>query len=258
MTEIEILINEVQKLPLKDALSYLVAKGILDFSSEKFNAIKQFIRDRYNERKYAFVPDAEEAKKLSSISEKSDYKKLAFLIPNYKYLDLLRTGLLIKEYHERDSQKDRERVDKIKHQISQKPNSTHLLKIVNLPTTPFFQIIVSYLFYLKTEKSYSDEQIKESFNEIVSEWEENSLFVTNNHNANDVISFCKTKISQKKQRIFLLGMRSPTKVIESAINSLNKISFFEKNNFELKIVTYSAGNQPRMEVTISKKTESSI
>ena len=140
--EIEALVNAAQALPLKEALALLVLNKVGGFAAAGMGRLKKIIQDKQNEGKYAFVPNKEEARKLQQFSEEPNYKLVETLVPNYRYIDILRTGLLINFYHERNAVGDADRVKVIKMKICTRPNGTKLLKIANFPTTPFFTTVL--------------------------------------------------------------------------------------------------------------------
>lgn len=249
--EIEKISETIQSLPLKDALAFLASQKIFEFAGEQLKKIKKIIQDKYNEGKYAFVPDKDEAQKLLQFSEDPSYKEVLLLVPRYRHIDILRTGLLIDSYHKRNEPRDRERVLKIKDQINRRPNGSYLIKIANLPTTPFFSGILHHLYELK-RRGYSEKQLEESLDEMVTFWETSSLFVKNEHSKEEVVSFCEKQMSQQKPALFLLGMREAAKKVENAIEKLRADKLLEKYNYEYKIVKSEEGNHPRVEVTLRK------
>lgn len=246
---IDDLIRIIHDLPLKEALALLITKKVFDFSKEGYEKVKKLIQDKYNEGKYAFVPNKEEARQLLQFRENPDYKEVLLLVPNYRYIDLVRTGLLIDYYHKNDSPQNRERVKSIKSEISRRPNGKKLLHIVNLPTTPFFSVILHVLYEFK-RKGYSNIFLEERFDEMVNEWEESSEFVTSDHTTSRIISFCKNQMDLKKETFFLLGMKHASKILEEAINEMDKERVYEEKGYDYKLTKSLEGNQPRIEVIV--------
>jgi len=246
---VDLIIAEIQTLSLKDALAYLIAKGIYDYSKNGYYKIKQIIINKQNEGKYAFFPNKEETQKLLEIGHISKYRALYAIVPNYRYIDLLRTGFLIDEYHKNDNEINRQRVKAIKCQISNRPNSRYFLKLVNLPTTEFFNIIINYLQNMKY-KGYGDNFLEEKFEEIVNEWRKTSRFVENKDKSEDVYSFCYAQIKNKENPFFLLGMKNKVVgTIRAGIKKLIKSDIFEKNKYRYFEKLTTEGNHPRLEVT---------
>jgi hypothetical protein len=249
---LEEIIRKISELPLKEILAYLVYHGIRTFSKEGYYKIKKIIQDKQNEGKYAFVPDAAEARKLLNLSENPDYKEILLLVPKYQYIDLIRTGLLIDRYQKENTEKANSRIKVIKLQIVNRPNGEVLLKIANLPTTPFFSLIVNYLHELK-KQGFLEVFLVEKFNEIVNTWENSSKFIRSEDRESDIISFCDSQIALGRKAFFILGMKSAGRTIETAIKSLSKIKYFEKKGYSYKINTSAGKGIPRkVEVTISR------
>src|SRR3989344_2839313 len=101
MLPIDKIIEIISNLPLKDALTYLGAQGITNYLTQGYDKIKKVIIDKQNEGKYAFVPNKEEVLFLEEAAKNPDYQQILILVPKYKYTDLIRTGLLLREYNKR-------------------------------------------------------------------------------------------------------------------------------------------------------------
>lgn len=245
----EEILKAIVGLSIQDALKYLAANKITDFTAKSLESVKNVIKAKYNEGKYAFVPNREEAERLKEFESNSMYKQVKLLVPHLRYIDLIRTGLLIDSYHRQNREGDNERVISIKQNISRRPNGGKLLKIVKLPCAPFFAVILRYLYDLKV-KGYSDQQLEEKFDELVAYWEESSEFVKNEHDIPHIVKFCEAQAHLKKSPIFLLAMRNAVKKLEKAMQKLEDAGFFKKNNYSKTIITSEEGNQPRVEVTL--------
>jgi len=251
MADFDAIIKAVKESELIELLKYLVAKGVVDYSKKGYEKLKKIIIDKYNEKKYAFVPNKEEANKLLKAAGSAIYKQVEMLVPRYRYIDLIRTGLLIKDYHEQNTAAATSRIIEIKKNINRRPNGHHFIKIVNLPATPFFTLILQYLLELKSS-GYSEHQLEEKFEELVNEWEQSSKFFKVENKIEDVISFCQTQANINRKSFFILGMKSVSDMIESAIDKLTQENFFKNNEYIPKIVKITEGSQPRIEVTVSK------
>ena len=204
-------------LTLKEALSFLKSKGITKFIG--YEKLKKIIQDKMNEGKYAFVPDKEEANQLLNFAKNPTFMEVQLLVPQYRYIDLIRTGLLIDYYHSNDTQAHRDRVRDIKIQIARRPNSGKLMKLIDLPCTPFFSTIVGYLHALKLE-GFPPNYLVEKFEEIIENWNDTSLFVRSTHTTDQVVAFCNTQIQKKSETFFLIGMKSASITIENALKEL--------------------------------------
>ncbi len=257
MDEAQLILDQIQKLPLKDALSVLVIKGVVDFSKKGYARIKQAIQDKYNEHKFAFVPDVEEAKKLASLSGDAEYRQFLMFIPHYRFIDLIRTGLLIKKYNEHESDENKERIRKIKEHIVRRPNGRFLIKIANLPGTRFFDVVVDRLFELK-RKNYTEKQLEDEFDEIVEDWECATMFVKTEDSVDTILKFCKMRITERKRWFFLLGMKGAKHKIDSAIAKMKQ----EKTmgSYEYRSITIGKSEDgeevwPKTEIMFSLKQE---
>jgi hypothetical protein len=246
---VEEILEAIRNLSLKDALVYLVSIGILNFVGKGLEKIKKAIQDKQNESKYAFVPNKAEANRLLSFARDPNYREVLLLVPNYRYIDLIRTGLLIAYYHEHDSSQNRDRVSEIKLQIAQRPNGTKLLKLANLPTTPFFSIILQHLHRLKLQ-GYTQNFLEDKFDELVQDWQKASKLVKTEHTIDDVISFCKRQIERRSEIFFLLGMKSASLTVEDALAKLISQKILKANKYAYKLTRSEIGNTPRIELMI--------
>ena len=252
----------ISTLPLKEALTYIVAQKVVDYSTKGYDKIKKVIVDKQNEGKYAFVPNKEEVLLLEQAEKNPDYQQILILVPNYKYLDLIKTGLLLKEYNRRidngiDPEKNKMQISQIKVDIIRRPGGGRLLKIAKLPASQFFSIILSYLYELKIH-SYPENQIEEEFNDLVDEWDKCALYVDDNAELNDVVEFCKRMIKENKSRFFLLALyEHQINIIEQGISNLEQEQLLKKNDYLTKIEKEdSKGVTPRIEVRFYKNPDS--
>lgn len=247
--------DTASQLPLKDILSYAVGKGILDFASAESAKLKQLIIDKYNEERYAFVPDKKEAQRLEAISKESEYIEISSLIPNYRYIDILQTGILIDEYNKESSQKAKKRVKAIRKEVATRPNGNFLIKIANLPGTPIFSTVLEYLHGLKI-RGYSESQIEETFNGFVNDWQKVSLFVRNEDSQSTVERFCKKQVGNHEFVFFIFGMGKVVEKVEGAMKKLEKEKFFGDHNYVYRTIKTSEsedGGQRKMEVIVNMK-----
>jgi hypothetical protein len=174
------------------------------------------------------------------------------LVPNYRYIDLLRTGMLIDYYHKNDSLSNRERVKAIKYQLSKRPNSIKILKIVDLPTTPFFTTILKYLFELK-KQGYAQPFLEEQFDSIIEKWDKTTKLVRKDDDIGDVMTFCKKQVMDKQEFFSILGMRTASSIVEATLSELEREKYLEKHGYKFQLTKSRDGNQPRTEVFFIKK-----
>jgi len=255
---VEDLIQLIKDLPIKEVLGLLVVKKISDYSEVGFEKIKKIIVDKQNQGKYAFIPDKEEVLFLQEASENPKYNQIRILVPNYKHIDLIRTGFLLNSYNKKieeriDGEGFRGKIARIKFEISKRPGGSKLLKIVKLPTTKFFSVILSYLYELKIH-GYSEEMLIEELEELVENWEESSMFVRSNQNVDDVIEFCKKRVIEEDNRFFILTIYGGMiEEVENAISQLELSNFFKTNQYEKRISKTGTKDFPRIEASFYKK-----
>ncbi len=185
----EEILTIISNLPLKEALTYLAGAGLVKFGKDGFAKIKKVIQDKHNEGKYAFVPNKEEAQKLTQFSTESNYKKLSILIPNFEYIDIVRTGLLLSYYHQRNEKGDKEKVQAIRAQIHRRPNGSFLVKLSIISAeSDSLTALLDYLYDLKTKENYTEKQLQEKLSERVLSWDSCSLLVDKTQTVGDVIA----------------------------------------------------------------------
>ncbi|MGA3289760.1 MAG: hypothetical protein ABSD42_05930 [Candidatus Bathyarchaeia archaeon] len=238
-------------LTLKEALDYLVKHGVTDFPG--YAKVKKIIQDKMNEGKYAFVPDKAEANQLLNFAKNPTFREVQILVPHYRYIDIIRTGLLIDYYHRNDTLENRQRVKSIKIQISNRPNSLKLMKLIDLPGTPFFSTIVEYLHGLKME-GFPSNYLIEKFEELIENWTDTSMLVRKTSNPEMIVDFCNTQIQKKSETFFVLGMKSASLLVEIALKELTDKKILEHNGYVARLTKSIEGNNPRTELMIFLKT----
>ena len=107
--------------------------------------------------------------------------------------------------------------------------------------------------YEQKISGYSDSQLEDLFDELVSKWEERSMFVERYNKTIDVTDFCKTQMGIKNSYYFILGMRSAAKIVLGSVKEIEKKNLFERYGYKHKIIKDTEGNQPRVEVTVFRK-----
>jgi hypothetical protein len=247
------IITIISTLPLKEALSYLIGVGIVKLSGKGLTKIKQIIQDKNNEGKFAFVPNKEEAQRLTHFANEPNYKKLSLLIPQFEYIDVVRTGLLMQFYHKRNDPNDKDKVQNIKSQLYQRPNGQFLVKLAIISAeSDSLSAILDYLLDLKTNENYSEKQLHEKLNERIFTWDACAMLVDKKDKVNDIIDFCKTKMLENcYPEIFLMGMKHSAENIEKSINKLSKD--IAKHKYTPIIKKFTEGNKPRITIILKKK-----
>jgi len=248
---IDEILETIKNFPSKEILTYLVTKGIFDYSKEGFDKIKKVVQDKYNEGKYAFVPDKEQANLLKNFSFNPIYSEISRLIPKYKYIDLIRTGLLLKRYNDNPSTINNQKIIDIKSKLKRRPNGIKLLKIANLVNTPQFVIILQHLQVLKLN-GYIGKNLEEKFDEMVTDWEISSKLVEKIEKEEDIKKFCEKQIEQDKNQFFILGMKSAVVIVEKTINDLIKDGYFKNKGYNYRIKKTGEEENLKIEITIYK------
>lgn len=252
LPELKEILEILKELPLKDALFYLVyGLKLTDYAVEGGARIKQIIQDKFNRKQYAFVPDKEEANLLKSFRDQSEYRQVSMLVPFYRHIDIIRTGLLIDYYHRNDSTENREKVERIKKQLIKRPNGEKLLKIANLPTTPFFKQLLQLLYNLKSE-GYTEVQLEEKFDELVERWDKITMLVKTTDSVDDAVHFCETQIFSGSPLFFICGMKSASNIVEASLVKLQEDDFLENRGYKGLMTKDVVGNNPRTEIMFVK------
>lgn len=209
------------------------------------------MQNKAREKQYAFVPLKTEAELLRSFKDDTSFKNITSLVPHYRFIDIIRTGLLIKHYHENDSAENRMRVDKIKKSLIKRPKGRTLLKIANLPTTPFFYTILELMNDFKRQ-GFSESVLEENFDMIVERWEESSLMVKKTDSLDDVLWFCENQALSNRDFFIICGMRSASRLVENAYDKFEKDGFLAIRGYMGQLTKSRVGNHPRTEVLYVK------
>jgi hypothetical protein len=224
---------------LREILRIIAEKAI-----ELTPQITELIRKKMDEGIYAFVPSKEEAKLLIQMRFDSAYQHIIHLVPHYKNVDLIRSGLLIGYYHENDTPANRERVGKIKSSIMKRPNGRKLLKIANMASTPYFSA-VGYLLQQR-----KNEELLES---IVEQWEVNAKLVEIEDKIENIYDFCILRFEQKIDIFFICGMRTMASKVESVLKRIQEEGLLTKYNYNAFNLTSFQGNTPRTQIIFQKE-----
>ena len=254
LSSIEEIIEIIKGLPLTDAVFYIyTVLKVADYAFAGGARIKQIIQEKQNRNKYAFVPDKQEANLLRQFQDKSVYKKISMLVPHYRYIDVIRTGILIDYYHENDTPENRLKVERIKIQLVKRTHGEKLLKIAALPTTPFFESLIEELYYLKGE-GYSEENLEEKFDELVTVWENVTMLVESKHNIHEVLGFCEAKIYDNIPMFIICGMKSASRTVENVLDKLQEEDFLSHREYEFEMTKSMEGNNPRTQILFKKRS----
>lgn len=232
---------------MPEVLSFIAAKGILDVGAD----IKQIIINKMNEGKYAFVPNVEEAQTIINLGKSTDFKTFNGLIPNYRYSDLIRTGMLIRFYFNRNGAGDQDRVKFIKRSIVKRANGRKLLKIVNLAATPYFDLVLNILHNGKRE-GFSKDVLEEIMDYIVEHWESSALLVQAEDGLKKIKDFCLTHMKKGTQFFFLCGMMAAAENVKKVVADISEKGLLEKYNYSVSETTTYEGTSPRTQMIFQK------
>ena len=232
---------------LREILRIIAEKAI-----ELTPQITELIRKKMDEGIYAFVPSKEEAKLLIQMRFDSAYQHIIHLVPHYKNVDLIRSGLLIGYYHENDTPANRERVGKIKSSIIKRPNGRKLLKIANMASTPYFSA-VGYLLQQRKNEGYNEENIEELLDSIVEQWEVNAKLVEIEDKIENIYDFCILRFEQKIDTFFICGMKTTASKVESVLKRIQEEGLLTIYNYNAFNLTSFQGNTPRTQIIFQKE-----
>lgn len=225
----------------------LVTKGVIERTPE----LKQLIQDKYNEKKYGFVPHKEELGLLQQVRFDASFVQIKNLVPKYRYIDLIRTGLLIRYYHNEDTPGNRARVNYIKGKMIKRAEGRKFLKIANMSSTPYFNGI-GYLLQKYKNEGYSEKFLEETIEIIVDNWEKNAMLVLSKTRLDQIYKFCESKMINKEVLFFLCGMKSASIKVESTERRIIKEGLLTKYRYSSDKISSVKGNTPRTQIIFQR------
>jgi len=164
------LIEQISSLGIKDLLA-LIASG--KYGLKVIAHIRQKIREKLNERKYGFVPDANETQALYEINKKEVYKRLKVCLGGHWGLDLLRVGIYISKLNDEGK---RETIRKIKDHVYSKYGSRGI-KIIDMGATSVIDSVASYLSDRKIRDNMNPLDLALEFDKLIEGWDKVTVFV---------------------------------------------------------------------------------
>jgi hypothetical protein len=253
MVDINQVLLQIKDLSLPATLIYLAKLGIDSFVKPGYEKLAQAIKDKQNQKKYAFVPNKSEAIKLKEVGNTPTYNEINSLVPNYKHLSIIRTGLLVLGYNKEKTPDSAKRIGEIKMQILRNPGGKRLVKIINLTSTVFFSSVLKFLRNLKNN-NYPEEHIENELDELIEDWEKSSLFVENEYDVDRVKIFCHDQADERNDRFFILALKDrAVQIVERSIEKLNQENFFRKNYYSYLVFKEDPGEIKKIEVIITRK-----
>ena len=220
----------IETLPLREALSYLVARGILDLGGKGYDKLRKIITAKSHKEKFGFVPNKDEANILKTVVKKQYYSEFSSLLPKHKYSDLVRTGYLVSNLNKKG---DHKRVEGIRESICDGPNGAYLIKIVNLVTTGAIVPVIDYLSELK-KKNYDNEYLEKSFEEMIGNWQKYAYFVQAGFSENEIYEHVKCQISLKRPLIMVFAYGSANLKTKKAVGRIITEGLSENYSYSSK------------------------
>lgn len=230
MTPEEILLY-IKDIPLKEVLQFLNAKGIIDLSKKGYESVKEFIKKKSSEKKYGFVPKADEGNVLVKVAEKPYFVNFAYALSKHRYSDLIRVGYLVSHLNKIGGSANRERVEIIRDAIRNMPNGFFLTKIVNLVTTGAIVPVVDHLCGLKNKK-YDEDYITNVFDDIIQEWQKYTYFVKAEDPKEEIMIDIKQRIANNQNLIMVFSYGSAKNNTTLAIAELLKAGVTKNYHYE--------------------------
>jgi len=252
---IDTILSNIDQMVFTDAAKYLVANKIFDIAQKGYEKIKVILRVKWELHHYAIVPNKQEALILEELGKHPDYRTVASLIPKHRYIDIIRTGLLVKNYIEKGDEPSKIRSKEIKLMVVRRIDGITLTKIIHLTTTPYFGLVLRYLWRQK-QSGYTESQLLEEFDSIITEWDADQyLPVKSNYTVTQIKRFCTKNLLAERRKFFLMGMNVAAEKIESALAQLKSIRAFSNGGYS---VTTSREedeytHDTRIEVIVRKK-----
>ena len=252
LSDLEILIEIIRQMSLKDALLYLtVSERIINYSKAGYARVKGMIVEKANKEKFAFVPDKKEVDLLKSFVNNSNYVVINTLVPRYRYIDVIRSGILIDYYLKNPTTENSARNQNIKTEIKERPNGLKLSKLIRLPSTPFFEMLLKYMLSLK-EQGYSEENLEERFEEIVDGWEQSTKMVRSSAKIESIVNYIKRNIDDGKEIFILCGMKTASEKVEEALKQVNDEKYLSENKYSYQLSKTEEGVTPRTQLMFFK------
>jgi len=218
-----------------------LTKGLLNWSAEKISSFVQKLK----ERKLGFI---EERKTIEVVKEQYKSGEIIFYskyIQDKEILFLIKLGLTLRRLEDDD-----ERLQNLRNKIYNKYGAK------GLHVAQFVQNgVLNRYFGLLLEKLISEEDLKEKVQDVLSNIEKYTLFVSGNSKIIDIVRKVTTIIDAHSPSIFVIaGLRSATKIVSEAIIPLGplmedyeseKFSSHEKEIiiFKLKLNVYKSNSQ---------------
>ena len=209
---IEQIIQKAIELSLPDFLKWIIVSKIISKVGEKnISKVYDLIRNKYNEKKYAFFPNKEEAYTLKKLSNKSLYKDFRRVLQGHWGIDVVRTGIYILHL---EHKKKPEKIKDIKEQVFRNKKLIGL-RLLAMIQAGILRPVLDYLINLKDKNNYCKDDLFSEFDNILNDWKRMSIFIQNEDSLSDIIKKTKELIDNKEETIFILAKGN---AMENAFN----------------------------------------
>lgn len=202
MGPLEEIAKKIVEMTLPDFLNWLAATGFLaNLSKDQLDKVYSLIRGKYNEGKYAFVPDKDEIYTLKKLGNRSLYKEFKRLLPGYWGVDVVRSALYVSLL---EIKGDIDRIQEIRAQVF-KNRKTLGIRLVEMTTIGLLDVVVVRLDELQDKQSYSKEELQNEFDEILTKWNSISIFIKNTDSLRSLYSRAEKMIDDNEPTFFVLA-----------------------------------------------------
>lgn len=166
----EELIKQISSMGVKELLALL---NVGCYGAKTVAYIREKIREKLDERKYGFVPSAEEAKALFEVNKKDIYLRLKECLGGHWAIDLLRIGIYISKLN---NEGKRDAIHKIRDKVHAK-YGLRGIKILDMGATSIIETIALYLSNKKMRDNLNPIDLGLEFDKIIDGWEQVAIFI---------------------------------------------------------------------------------
>ncbi|MDP3105815.1 MAG: hypothetical protein Q8M95_14545 [Candidatus Methanoperedens sp.] len=207
------LIEQISSMGIKDLLTFL-ASGKAGLEAIAY--IKEKIREKLDERKYGFVPNAEETRAIYEINKKEVYQRLKVCLGGHWALDLLRVGIYISKLNDEGK---RETVRKIKDHVYSKYGPRGI-KIIDMGATSVIGSVASYLSDRKMRDNMNPLDLALEFDKLIEGWDKVTIFVKKDENESSIYKKVMSYMDNYPL-FFVFAYGSAVMIASKAIAKLN-------------------------------------
>lgn len=225
------LIQKISSIGIKDLLTFLYTAKL---TKETVEYVKKRVRELWNQSKYGFTPNAEEATVIYKISQREAYKRLKECIGSHWSLPLIRLGLYISDLNDEGRRK---LIAKIKEDIYKKYGSKGL-KIANMATTGAILSVIEYLSKLKIEENLNQTDLAIKFDtEIIEKWDKITFFVKTEDSEKEIYKKIVGMINKKILIFFVFAYGTASTKPMTIVSKLNNNRIISKKNYCFSMIS---------------------